>query len=277
MNPFFLFVVYTHGKGAVMTMSSGRTRQKGTRHIMKTARISVVLCALTAAAAPAFAQTSDRPWSVSFDVGTERALSGDLHGGSNGTVLGLPTQVAARTYNDIYGMGFQWTAGLGYAISPSGELRARFSWAKSTADRLKVGTVANFDLLGQFDDDKSMGFDVGYLQYLGGADRRLRPYVGVFGGVSRVDAIKAEFTVPAASVTLPGVDMYEESTVPVFGANAGLQARLSDGVFLQVGADLRWRADLSPKDGLAGTGLEGINDKSRRWSLPISAGLTIRF
>ena len=244
---------------------------------MKTARISAVLCALTVAAAPAFAQTSEKPWSVSFDIGTERALSGDLHGGSNGTVLGLPTQVASRTYDDIYGMGFQWTAGLGYAVTQSGELRARFSWAKGTADRLKVGTVANFDLLGLFDDDKSMGLDVGYRQYLGGADRRLRPYLGVFGGVTMVDAIKAEFTVPAAGVTLSGVDMYEESTVPVFGASAGLQAKLSDAVFLQVGADLRWRGDLSPKDGLAGTGLERINDESRRWSLPISAGLTIRF
>lgn len=244
---------------------------------MKTARISAFLCALTVAAAPAFAQTSDRPWSVSFDIGTERALSGDLHGAGNGTVLALPTQVSARTYNDIYGMGFQWTAGLGYAVSSSGELRGQFSWAKGTADRLKVGTVANLDLFGLFDDDQSMGVELGYRQYLGGSDARVRPYLGVFGGVSRVDAIKAEFTVPAASVTLSGVDMYEESTVPVFGANVGLQAKLSDALFLQLGADLRWRGDLSPKDGLAGTGLERINDESRRWSLPVSAGLTIRF
>jgi hypothetical protein len=244
---------------------------------MKTARISAVLCALTVTAAPAFAQTPEKPWSVSFDIGTERAVSGDLHAGANGTVLSLPTQVGARTYNDIYSMGFQWTAGLGYAATESGELFARVSWAKGTADRLKVGTVANLDLFGQFDDDKSMGLELGYRQYIGGADQRLRPYLGVFGGVSRVDAIKAEFTVPAANVTLSGVDMYEESTVPVFGASAGLQARLSDALSLQVGADLKWRGDLSPKDGLAGTGLEGINDKSRRWSLPISAGLTLRF
>lgn len=244
---------------------------------MKTVRISAVLCAVTLAAAPAFAQTSEKPWSVSFDIGAERALSGDLHGGSTGTVLGLPTQVASRTYDDIYGMGFQWSAALGYAVTESGELRGRFSWAKGTADRLKVGTVANLDLLGLFDNDQSLGFDLGYRQYLGGSGNRVRPYVGVFGGVSRVDAIKAEFTVPAAGVTLSGVDMYEESTVPVFGANAGLQARLTDAVSLQVGADLRWRGDLSPKDGLAGTGLERINDESRRWSLPISAGLTIRF
>ena len=261
-----------------MTMGSGRNSdRKGKELIMKTARISAFLCALTVAAAPAFAQTSEKPWSVSFDIGAERALSGDLHGGANGTVLGLPTQVAARTYDDIYGMGLRWTAGLGDAVTPSAELRAQFSWAKGTADRLKVGTVANFDLLGLFDDDKSMEFDLGYRQYLGGAESRVRPYLGVFGGVSRVDAIKAEFTVPAASVTLPGVDMYEESTVPVFGASAGLQAKLTDALSLQVGADLRWRGDLSPKDGLAGTGLDGINDKSRRWSLPVFAGLTVRF
>lgn len=244
---------------------------------MTTARISAALCALTLAATPAFAQTPEKPWSVSFDLGMERALSGDVHGGGTGTVLGLPTQVGARTYDDIYGTGFQWSAGLGYAVSPSGELRATFSWAKGTADRIKVGTVANLDLFGLFDEDKSMGVELGYRQYVGSADARVRPYVGLFGGLSRVDAITAEFTVPAASVTLSGVDMYERSTVPVFGANAGLQAKLSEGLFFQVGADLRWRGNLKARDGLAGTGLEPINDESRRWSLPVSAGLTIRF
>jgi uncharacterized protein (TIGR01777 family) len=30
-------------------------------------------------------------------------------------------------------------------------------------------------------------------------------------------------------------------------------------------------------DGLAGTGLESINDESRRWSMPITGGITVRF
>jgi len=243
----------------------------------RTARITTALLALTLAASPALAQATDKPWSVSFDIGGERSLSGDLHGGGTGTVLGLPTQVGARTYDDIYSTGIFWTAGLGYAVGTSGELRGQFSWAKATADRLTVGTVANLDLFGQFDDDRSMGVELGYRQYLGASDMRLRPYIGVFGGVTRVDAIKAEFTVPAANVTLSGVDMYESSTVPVFGATLGLQAALNDMLALQVGADLRWRGNLSPKDGLAGTGLEPINDESRRWSLPFYAGLTLRF
>lgn len=245
---------------------------------MTTARMTLgAIGVLLMAASPAFAQAQEKPWSLSFDVGTERALSGDLHGAGTGTVLALPTQVRARSYNDIFGMGFQWKAGLGYAVTSSGELRAQFSWAKGTADRLTVGTVAGLELFGLFDEDRSMGLELGYRQYVGASDARLRPYVGVFGGVSMVDAIAAEFTVPAASVTLSGVDMYEESTVPVFGASMGFQAKLSDSLLLQLGADLRWRGDLSPKDGLAGTGLEPINDQSRRWSLPVSAGLTIRF
>jgi len=244
---------------------------------MNTARITTLLCALALVAAPVAAQTTDKPWSVSFDIGGERSVSGDLHGGGTGTVLSLPTQVGARTYDDIYGTSFFWTAGLGYAVSASGELRGQFSFSKATADRLKVGTVAGLDLFGLFDDDRSMGVELGYRQYLGASDMRVRPYIGVFGGVSRVDAIKSEFTVPAAAVTLSGVDMYESSTVPVGGVNAGLQAALSDMLALQIGADLRWRGNLSPKDGLAGTGLEPINDESRRWSLPFYAGLTLRF
>lgn len=244
---------------------------------MTLARITTALSALTLVATPVLAQAPERPWSVSFDLGMERAVAGDLHGGGTGTVLGLPTQVGARSYDDIYGIGVQWSAGLGYAVSSSGEVRATFSWARGTADRLTVGSVAGLDLFGLFDEDRSMGVEVGYRQYLGGADARIRPYLGVFGGVSRVEAITAEFTVPAAGVTLSNVDMFERSTVPVFGGSAGLQARLSDRLSFQVGADLRWRDNLKAKDGLAGTGLEPINDESRRWSLPVSAGLTLRF
>jgi hypothetical protein len=35
--------------------------------------------------------------------------------------------------------------------------------------------------------------------------------------------------------------------------------------------------DANDLDGLAGTGLESINDESRRWSMPITGGITVRF
>jgi len=46
---------------------------------------------------------------------------------------------------------------------------------------------------------------------------------------------------------------------------------------MQVGVDFRWQDNLEPVDGLAGTGLEAINDNTSRWSMPVTVGAVVRF
>ena len=46
-------------------------------------------------------------------------------------------------------------------------------------------------------------------------------------------------------------------------------------VFGQIG--LRYVTGMTEVDALVGTGLETINDKSARWSLPIVVGARLRF
>jgi len=43
------------------------------------------------------------------------------------------------------------------------------------------------------------------------------------------------------------------------------------------GVGFKWQGDATDLDGLAGTGLESINDESLRWSMPITGGITVRF
>jgi opacity protein-like surface antigen len=117
--------------------------------------------------------------------------------------------------------------------------------------------------------------DVGYRQYLG--SRRARPFVGAGVGFVRLQTVRSEFSVPAAEVVLSDVDFFESSVVPAFGFGGGLQVDLSDRVAVQGGVDFRWHGDADDRDGLAGTGLELINDESRRWSMPITGGVTVRF
>ena len=229
------------------------------------------------AAAPAVAQVATPRWSVTFDLGSDIALSGDVHGGGSGTILGLPTQVEARSYGDIYGPGFQWSAALGYAVGATGEVRGRFTWTKLTADRVQVGTVAGLPLFGLFDDMTETGADFGYRQYFTPADARVRPFVGGQVGFVNVDSVRAEFTVPDAGVTISEVDFYDSSTVTTFGFSGGVYISLSPNFGLQGGVDFRWRDALTPRDGLAGTGLESINDDSSRWSMPVFLGATFRF
>jgi hypothetical protein len=235
--------------------------------------LSVAVLLVAFSAEDARAQST--AWSVSFDLGTQVALSGDVHGGGSGTVLDLPTQVQARSYGDIYGNGFYWAAGLGYDVGEAGEIRVQGSYTDNPAERLEVGTVAGLPLFALFDDYKAFGMDFGYRQYFGTA--MARPYVGASAGFVRVEKIQSEFSVPAAGVVLPNVDMYDSSVVPSLGFGGGVQVNLSDRFAVQGGVEFKWQGDATDLDGLAGTGLESINDESRRWSMPITGGITVRF
>ena len=237
--------------------------------------VSLPVAALVVALSAGDARAQSNPWSVSFDLGTQVALNGDVHGGGSGTVLGLPTQVQARSYEDIYGNDLYWAAGLGYRVSEAGEVRVRGSYTANPADRLQVGTVAGLPLFALFDDYKAFGMDVGYRQYLGTA--MVRPYVGAGGGFVRLDTIQSEFSVPEAGVVLPNVNMYDTSVVPSVGAGGGVQIDFSDRFAVQGGIEFTWQGDATALDGLAGTGLESINDESGRWSMPITGGITVRF
>jgi hypothetical protein len=71
--------------------------------------------------------------------------------------------------------------------------------------------------------------------------------------------------------------MYDTSAVPSLGVGGGVQVTLSERVAVQGGVEFKWQGDATDLDGLAGTGLESINDESRRWSMPITGGITVRF
>jgi hypothetical protein len=237
--------------------------------------ISLPVAGLIMALSAGDVLAQSNPWSVSFDLATQVALSGDVHGGGSGTVLNLPTQIEARSYGDIYGNGFHWAAGLGYRVGDAGEVRVQGSYTSNPAERLQVGTVAGLPLFALFDDYSAFGMDVGYRQYFGSA--MARPYVGASAGFVWVDKIQSEFSVPDAGVVLPNVDMYDSSLVPSLGFGGGLQINLSDRLAVQGGVDFKWQGDVGDLDGLVGTGLESINDESRRWSMPITGGITVRF
>jgi hypothetical protein len=237
--------------------------------------VSLPVAALVVALSAGDANAQSNPWSVSFDLGTQVALSGDVHGGGSGTVLNLPTQVQSRSYGDVYGSGFYWAGGVGYRVGEAGEIRVQGSYTGNPAERLQVGTVAGLPLFALFDDYKAFGMDFGYRQYFGTA--MARPYVSAGGGFVRIDKIQSEFSVPAAGVVLSNVNMYDTSVVPSIGGGGGVQVNLSDRFAVQGGVEFRWQGDAKDLDGLAGTGLESINDESRRWSMPITGGITVRF
>jgi hypothetical protein len=219
---------------------------------------------------------ADARWSVSFSAGTAPGVGGIYHEGGSGTVLNLPTRVEERDYSDIYNSGFAMKLGLGYAVSPNAEVIGSFTFARADAEELSVGNVAGFDLRSQFSNYRDWGLEGG-IRWHFAPDAGVNPYVAAVVGARWVEAMPATFSVPAAGVVLRDVPFYDDSVVPTFGGDFGLQFKVAPAVRLAVEAGLRWTGDLSDLEGLAGTGLENLNDSSSRWTLPIMGAVTFRF
>jgi hypothetical protein len=243
-------------------------------------RIRQTLFAVAAVAAlvPASARPEglEGRWSVSLQGGTDLELSGNVHGGGSGTVLGLPTSVEARSYGDVYDPGFRGQLAVGYGVGRAGEVFLRGSYYKMKSGTLQVGTVAGLALNADFAEYKEWGGELGYRYYFR-ADKPFKPYVAAVGGLRLVSELPATFSVPAAGVVLSDVPFYDSSTVGVFGADLGFSFDLSENVALGFETGPRYQTGLSDLEGLAGTGLEPINDTGSRWSMPFLATVTFRF
>jgi hypothetical protein len=237
----------------------------------------VLAAALFAAPGIASAQDGIRGrWSLTFSGGATVPTGGEFHESGSGSVLGLPTSVDAKTTDDIFDAGFGWRAGAGYGVTRNIEVFGEFAWERAEASELSVGNVASLDLRAAFDDYTSYGVNGGMrVHFAPGA--RVAPYVSALAGFSRVEALSGTFTVPAAGVTLRDTPFFDDSIVPLFGGAAGILFNAGSRVGVGVEAGVRYHTDLSDIEGLAGTGLENLNDAGSRWSVPISAVLRFAF
>ena len=242
---------------------------------LRRALLSAAACSLLVPAASR-AEGIEGRWSLALQGGTDVELSGNVHEGGSGTVLGLPTSVEARSFSDVYDPSFRGQAAIGYGVSPKGEVFLRGSYYKTSSNTLQVGTVAGLVLNADFADYEEWGAELGYRHYFS-ADKPLKPYFAVAGGLRFLSELPSTFSVPQAGVVLTDVPFFDKSTVGVFGGDLGLAYDLSRNVALGIEAGVRYQTKPSGLDGLAGTGLEPINDTGSRWSLPVLATVTFRF
>lgn len=215
-------------------------------------------------------------WAFELRGGVDIAVSGDVHTGGVGRVLTLPTTVEARSYADVYGSPFRIEGALAYGVTPRVELFGQVGYAQKEADVLSVGNVAGLNLDAQFFKYKEWSVAAGLRYHLANSGLA-RPYLVASGGLKFVSDIPATFTVPAAAVTLAKVPFYDKSTVGTFGAGAGLEFELTDTLGLGIETGLHYQGKLKDLEGLAGTGLEPINDVGSRWYVPVTAGFSLRF
>jgi hypothetical protein len=245
---------------------------------MRNFLLASAVAALFVAPAPAQAQSDGLKgtWTVTVRGGSALPLSGDVHNGGSGTVLGLPTTVGSRSYDDIYDAGFGFRGGLGFGVTRNMEVFGDFTYGRASAQDLSVGDVAGLDLRARFASYASRGLEGGVRLHFA-PESTVNPYLALVGGVRWLDAIPATFTVPAADVVLTDTPFYDKSTVPTLGGDFGLSFAVAPRVALGVEAGLRYHTKLQRLNGLAGTGLENLNDAGDRWSFPVAGVLKVRF
>ena len=235
--------------------------------------------AQTAPAQPAPAQTQTAPahrWSVDFGIGWDNSISGNINSSGIGKINGQAVVITKNTYEEVYGTGLHLRFGGGYAIDSITEVRAAFTFQSLDADLTPMGDIGVSRLYGQYDDYQSLGLDVGLRRYVD-----IKPGVRVYSegtaGMAFIDETDVVLVAPTVNLSGKATDFYDRTAAFTLGGNIGVTMDLNDhlGLYSQIG--VRYVTGMSAVDGLAGTGLETINDKSARWTLPFLMGIKARF
>jgi hypothetical protein len=219
----------------------------------------------------------DTPWSAEFAIGWDNSISGNINSSGIGVINNQPVVILKNSYEDVYGTGLHVKFGGGYMIDEISEVRATFTFQSLDADLTPLGDIGTSKLYGQYDDYQSFGLDLGFRLYAKGQDSTLRPYAEATAGMAFIDETDVILVAPTAGLAGNATDFYDKTAAFALGANAGVLWQVAEqvGVFGQLG--VRWVSGMSEVDGLEGTGLETINDKSARWTMPISVGLRFNF
>ncbi len=234
---------------------------------------STVLCSPGAA----FAQAAESRWNAEVSVGWDIGLSGDFLSAGIGTLEGVPVVFQSQPFDKVYGNGVVWSFSAGYMVDDINEVRASFSYQRAGADVVDLGTAGTSTLVATFDEYKASSIEAGYRHYFAPSTTELRPYAGGLMGVSIISEIDGVLAAPQAGLARYATDFYDGNAAFTIGVNGGVLYALNDRIDLNGQLGFRYNSGLSQIDALAGTGLEDVNDKSGRWTMPITVGVRFKF
>lgn len=236
-------------------------------------------------AAPAVAQTTAQPattsepttpWVVDVAFGIDNGISGNINSSGIGRINNQTVVVLKNSYDDVYGTGLHFRFGGGYMLNEDTEARVTFTLQSLDADLVPLGDIGTGKLYAQYADYQSFGMDFGLRRYVD-LTPKLRGYGEGTLGLAFVDETDVILVAPSTNLAGNATDFYDKTAAFTLGANVGLLLQVAPkiGVYGQLG--LRYVTGMSEIDGLQGTGLETINDKSSRWTMPFIAGVRVRF
>ena len=246
---------------------------------VKRAAVAAIIIGLaTAGAARAQATTEpESKWSAEFGLGWDNGISGNINSSGYGEINNQVVVITKNSYNDVYGAGLHLRFGGGYLFKPDTEARVTFTFQSLDADYITpMGDIGTSNLYGQYTDYQTFGIDFGLRRYA-----TLRPKLRAYGegtiGIGFVDKTDVTLIAPGANLVTQANDFYDQTAAFTLGVNVGIDVQSGKhvGYFGQLG--LRYVGGMTEIDDLVGTGLDNINDKSARWTLPFVVGVHYRF
>jgi len=228
------------------------------------------------ASAQAQSTAPTTPFSVEFAIGLDNSISGNINSSGIGTINNQAVVITKNSYEDVYGTGMHIRFGGGYMLNENSEARVTFTLQSLDADLTSMGDIGISRLYGQYADYQSFGLDLGMRRYAT-VSPRVKTYAEGTIGIAFVDETDVILVAPQANLSGNATDFYDRTAAFTLSGNAGVLVQTTEriGFFGQLG--LRWVSGMSEVDGLAGTGLETINDKSARWTFPFIMGVRARF
>ena len=245
----------------------------------KPAVTAALITIVLAAATPAHAQSTvgDARWTFDVGVGWDNGLAGHINSSGIGEINGQAVVVTSNTYDVVYGTGLNLRFGGGYFFNDVTEVTGMFTFQSLDADQVTpMGDIGVSNLYGRYSDYQTFGLDVGLRRY-STFSTTFRLYGEGTLGLGFVDKTDVTLVAPGANLIGDANDFYDQTAAWTAGGNFGVLVQTGGrmGFYGQLG--LRFMSGMAEIDDLVGTGLETINDKSSRWTMPIVGGIRLRF
>jgi hypothetical protein len=222
--------------------------------------------------APAFSR-----WSFDVGVGWDNGVAGHINSSGIGEINNQAVVITSNTYEDVYGTGLHLRFGGGYSVNEATEVTGMFTFQSLDADQVTpMGDIGVSNLYGRYSDYQTFGLDVGLRRY-----HDFTPTFSLYGegtlGLGFVDKTDVTLVAPGANLSGDANDFYDQTAAWTTGANVGVLFRTGGKVGFYGQLGLRYMSGMAEIDDLEGTGLDTINDKSSRWTVPLIGGIRLRF
>jgi hypothetical protein len=240
-------------------------------------RVAVCLLLSSAASVPlAGAQGVENFRTVYVSFGTGIGLSGTVIQEAAGTVDGLPAVFVEQAFSTHYSDGFKFKVGGSYGLGYDAEVFATLAYGRLNATERIVGTVAGYPLYTRFSTARTFDLEGGYRYYFL-PEGPLRTYVAGVAGLRFMEDVNATFRVVEVGLTVSGREYFDNSTLFVFGGDAGITRDVTENV--AIGGELGLRFQPKPNQVALdlGPGLDEVNDTGSRWSIPLNVFVIYRF